>query len=210
MTSGSGSRSEAPGTTADGGAGDEPCRSSVRYPGGLSARYRWTGSGGIAAITALSEAGGTLLDHGPLVAAEPDRLCRAELRAEGPLGTWTARFASLVFDEPRGVLWDTPGLLLVRYGFRVYALAARTGELRWSRDSGTPLVALLASSRLEHVLMQSEIETLALDAQGAVVWRVPHREVVADAELVGGRMVLTLWGGTHLALDPQTGRPADA
>lgn len=194
---------------SDGGPGGaEPRRSNVRYPGGLSARYRWTGSGGMAAITALSEVGGTLTDHGTLVSAEPDRLCRAELRVEGPLGTWTARFASVIFDEPRGVLWDTAGLLLVRYGFRVYALAARTGELRWSRDGGTPVVALLASSRLDHVIVQSEVETLALDAAGEAVWRVPQAEVVSDAELVGGRLVLTVWGGSHLALDPVTGRTA--
>jgi outer membrane protein assembly factor BamB len=181
----------------------------VRYPGGLSARYRWTGTGGIAAITAFSEVGGTLTDHGTLVAEEPDRLCRAELRVEGPLGTWTARFASVIFDEPRGVLWDTPGLLLVRYGFRVYALASRTGELRWTRDSGTPLVALLASSRLDHVIVQSEVETLALDAEGAVVWRIPHSEVISEAELVGGRLVHSECRGGHLALDPVTGRTAD-
>ncbi len=197
-----------------GGASDaaaaEPQRSSVRYPGGLSARYRWTNSGGIASIVALSEAGGTLVDHGALVAAEPDRLCRAELRVEGPLGTWTARFASVIFDEPQGVLWDTPGLLLVRYGFRVYALAARTGDLRWTRDGGTPVVALLASSRLDHVIVQSEVETVALDAAGGVVWRVPHAEVITEAELVGGRLVLGGWGGAHLALDPATGRSADA
>jgi hypothetical protein len=43
-----------------------------------------------------------------------------------------------------------------------------------------------------------------------VVWRVPHAEVISDAELVGGRLVLTAWGGSHLALDPMTGRPAEA
>lgn len=186
--------------------GGEPHRANVRYPGGLSARYRWTGSGGIGAIAALSEVGGTLTDLGTLVASEPDRLCRAELRIEGPLGTWTVRLASVIFDEPQGVLWDTSGLLLVRYGFRVYALGARTGELRWSRDSGTPLIAILASSRLGHVIVQSEVETLALDAEGEVVWRVPHSEVIIDADLVGGRLVLGAWGGAHLALDPMTGR----
>jgi outer membrane protein assembly factor BamB len=197
-------------TAGSGSGSTELHRSNVRYPGGLAAWYRWTGSGGIEAITALSEVGGTLTDHGHLVSADPDRLCRAELRVEGPLGTWTARLASVIFDEPRGVLWDTPGLLLVRYGFRLYAFAARTGELRWSRDSGTPLVALLASSRLDHVIVQSEVETLALDAAGEVVWRVPHTEVITDAELVGGRLVLGAWGGAHLALDPVTGRSADA
>jgi outer membrane protein assembly factor BamB len=144
-----------------------------------------------------------------LVDEEPDRLCRAELRVEGPMGTWTARFASVIFDEPRGVLWDTAGLLLVRYGFRVYALASRSGDLIWSRDSGTPIVALLASSRLDHVVVQSEVETIALDAAGEVVWRIPHSEVISDAELVGGRLVLTAWGGALLALDPLTGRAAD-
>ena len=206
MTPGGGSGPAVPGS----GAGHESHRSSVRYPGGLSAWYRWTGTGGMAEITALSEVGGTLSDLGTLVAAEPDRLCRAELRVEGPLGTWTVRLASVIFDEPRGVLWDVPGLLLVRYGFRVYAFVARTGELRWTRDSGTPLLALLGSSRLDHVIVQSEVESVALDAAGEVVWRVPHAEVIAEAELVGGRLVLGTWEGSHLALDPATGRPAEA
>lgn len=196
-------------TAGDGPGSLEPHRSSVRYPGGLAAWYRWTGTGGIGAISALSEVGGTLTDLGTLVAPEPDRLCRAELRVEGPLGTWTVRLASVIFDEPRGVLWDTPGLLLVRYGFRVYALAARTGELRWTRDSGTPLVALLASSRLDHVIVQTEVETLALDASGEATWRIPHAEVITEAELVGGRLVLAAWNGAHLALDPVTGRAAE-
>ncbi len=69
----------------------EARRSMVQYPGGLAARYRWTGSGGMAAITAMSEVGGTLTDHGSLVSPDPDRLCRAELRVEGPLGAWTAQ-----------------------------------------------------------------------------------------------------------------------
>jgi outer membrane protein assembly factor BamB len=98
----------------------------------------------------------------------------------------------------------------VRYGFRVYAIEARTGALRWSRDSGTPLVALLASSRLDHVIVQSEVETVAVDASGDVVWRVPHSDVVSDAELVGGRLVLGSWGGTHLVLDPVTGHQTGA
>ncbi len=193
--------SSGPGTSSP-----EIHRSSVQYPGGLAARYRWVGSGGIDALAALSETGGVLTDHGTLVAREPDRLCRAELRVEGPLGTWTARFASVIFDEPRGLLWDTPGLLVVRYGFRAYAIEARTGELRWSRDSGTPIVALLGSPRLGHVLVQSEVETLALDPAGEVVWRVAHSDVVTDAELVAGQLVVTGWGGSHLAIDPMTGR----
>ena len=53
-------------------------------------------------------------------------MCHAELRVEGPQGTWTARFASPLFDEPTGVVWDTQAQLVVKYGFRVYGLAGRT------------------------------------------------------------------------------------
>ena len=70
----------------------EPVNAAVAYPGGLRARWRWGGSGQSAAVFALSEAGGTLIDLGPSVSADPDALCRAELRLEGPRGAWAARF----------------------------------------------------------------------------------------------------------------------
>ena len=184
-------------------------RLTVQYPGGLAARYRWAGTGSGDTIFANSEAGGTLVDHGPLVSADPDRLCRAELRIEGPLGAWTARFASTIFDEPQAVLWDTAALLVVKYGFAAYALTSRTGELRWHHKSGTPLLAVLASPRLEHVLLQSELETFALREDGEVAWRAAHTDVVAAAELVGGRLVLTSYGGLLQSLDPVTGRSLD-
>jgi hypothetical protein len=180
-------------------------RRTVQYPGGLAARYRWGGSGSAAVVFGLSEGGGPLTDHGPLVSADPDRLCRAELRVEGPLGSWTARFASPIFDAPDGLLWDTAALLVVRYGFVLYALASRSGELRWTHSSGTPLVALLGSSRLPHLLLQSEVETFALDEAGAVRWRVAHSDVVTAAELVGGSLALTFFSGAVVALDPMTG-----
>jgi outer membrane protein assembly factor BamB len=157
----------------------------------------------------VSEATGRLADHGPLEGPAPDRLCRAELHVEGPLGAWTARFASLVYDEPQGVLWDTTGLLLVKYGFRLYALGARTGELAWSHRAGTPVVAVLCSPGLEHCLLQSELETFALDARGGQRWRASHNEVVTDAQLVGGRLVLTSYGGRLLTLDPVSGHSAE-
>ena len=187
----------------------EPRRSQVQYPGGLSARYRWTGSGGITALTAMSEVGGALLDHGPLVSADPDRLCRAELRVEGPTATWTARFASPIHDDPAGLMWDTERLLVVKYGFEVYALEARTGALRWHHSSRTPVVAVLGSSRLTHVIVQTEIETVAVDAAGEPVWRAAHSDVVAEVDLVGGRLVLTSYGGLLQTIDPQTGRQLD-
>ena len=183
-------------------------RAQVQYPGGLAARYRWAGSGHAVEVFAVSEAVGRLLDHGPLVAAEPDRLCRAELHVEGPLGAWTARFASLVYDEPGGVLWDTPGLLLIKYGFHLYALGSRTGELAWSHASGTPLVAVLASPRLDHALLQSELETLALREDGEVAWRAAHSDVIVAAELVAGNLVLTAYGGQHIGLDARSGQAA--
>ncbi len=186
----------------------EPGRSLVRYPGGLTARYRWVGSDQADSLRSTAEEGGMLTDHGPLVAVEPDRLCRAELRVEGPVGAWTARFASLIYDEPQGVVWDTCGLLLIKYGFAAYALVARTGELRWMHASGTPLVAVLASSRTRHVIVQSEVETVAVREAGDVVWRIAHSDVVADAELVGGRLVLSGYGGVLPPIDPATGRSA--
>jgi outer membrane protein assembly factor BamB len=182
-------------------------RSSVQYPGGLAARYRWGSSGSAADVFALSEGGGALRDLGPLVSATPDRLCRAELRVEGPLADWTVRLASAVYDEPAGLLWDTQAQLVVKYGFELFALAARSGELLWRHAAGTPIVAILGSPRLPHVLAQGEVETLALDPAGSVVWRVGHADVVASAELVGGTLALTSYGGTVSGIDPLTGQP---
>lgn len=71
-----------------------------------------------------------------------------------------------------------------------------------------PLVATFVSSRLPHAVAQGELETTALDAAGEVVWHVALTDVVAEASLVGGRLVLTGLGGSLLTLDPLTGRPA--
>jgi len=182
-------------------------RASIGYPGGLAARYRWGGSGSAEEVFALSESGGAMTDHAGLAGDDPTRMCRAELRIEGPLGIWTVRFASPVFDEPAGLLWDDQMQLVVKYGFRVYGLAARTGELLWSHRSGTPIVAVLGSSRLGHVIVQSEVETVALDPAGEARWRVAHSDVIAGAELVGGMLTLTTYGGEVVGLDPATGGP---
>jgi hypothetical protein len=181
-------------------------RATIGYPGGLAARYRWGGSGSEREVFALSDSGGKLTDHAVLAGGDPVRMCRAELRIEGPLGEWTVRFASPVFDEPAGLLWDSEAQLVVKYGFRVYGLDSRGGELRWSYLSGTPTVAVLGSPLLPHVIVQSEVETVALDPAGEVRWRAAHSDVVANAELVGGRLALTTYGGEVLALDPFSGR----
>jgi hypothetical protein len=180
----------------------------VTYPGGIRARYRWAGSGGGPAVFALSEAGGALHDYGDRISPRFERLCRAELRVESPAGTWAVRLASPVFDRPAGTAWDTAGLLVVKYGFATYGLEARTGELRWLHRSGSPVVAIFGSSRLEHVIVQAEVETFAVRAGGAIGWRVAHSDVVAEAELVAGRLILTSYGGVVSALDATTGRPA--
>lgn len=186
----------------------EARHATARYPGGLTVRSRWGGSGAAEAVFALSETGGALVDHGALAAPDPDAVCRAELRVEGPAGAWTARLASPVYDEPQAALWEVPGLLVVGYGFRTYAFDARAGELRWSHRSGTPIVAVLVSSVLDHVLVQSEIDTFAVDAAGMVVWHLAHGEVVIDAQLVGGQLVLSAYSGERIALDPRTGQAA--
>lgn len=186
----------------------EPHNGTVTYPGGLRARWRWAGSGQAGDVFALSETGGTLLDLGTHVSPEPDALCRAELRIEGPRGAWTARFASTIFDEPAGLAWDAAGLLVVKYGFHTFALDAASGELRWEHRSASPVLAILGSSRLAHVLVQSEIETFAIEPDGTVAWRVAHSDVVTGAEVLGGRLVLTSFDGQVSALDPASGRPA--
>jgi hypothetical protein len=184
----------------------EPANSTIVYPGGLRARWRWGGSGSGPAVFALSEIGGSMIDLGSRVGPDPDALCRAELRLEGPRGAWTARFASLIHDEPRALHWDSVGLLVVAYGFHTFGLEVETGEAHWDHRSATPLIALFGSSRLAHVLVQAELETFAIEPDGTVAWRVAHSDVVTAAELVGGRLVLTGFGGQVRALDPATGR----
>jgi outer membrane protein assembly factor BamB len=202
-------RPDSPGVGGPGGGPStarQPHDATIVYPGGLRARWRWGGSGEGAAVFALTEAGGPLTDHGTLAGSGFDELCRAELRIDGPAGSWTVRLASLIYDEPAAVAWDDHGLLVVKYGFLTYGFAGRSGELRWSHKSASPLLAVLGSPRLDHILVQSEIETFALEPDGAVAWRVAHSDVVTAVELVGGRLVLTSFAGQVSALDPVTGR----
>ena len=194
--------------SGSGASGTEVARLTVQYPGGFIARYRWVGTGHADDLFGVSESSGRLADHGSRIDPRPDRLCRAELRVEGPGGEWTARFASVIYDEPQGVFWDTYSLLLVKYGFVLYGLDARSGALSWSHASGTPTLAVLASARLDHVVLQTELETLALRSDGAVAWRAAHSEVIIDAQLIAGRLDLTTYTGAHLYLDAGTGRAA--
>ena len=130
----------------------------------------------------------------------------AAVVVDGPGGPWTARFASTIYDEPAGLVWDDHALFVVKYGFHSYAFDSRSGELRWSHRSATPLLAIFGSPRLAHLVVQSEIETFALEPDGTVGWRLAHSDVVTEAELIGGRLVLTSFGGVVQAIDPATGR----
>ncbi len=186
-----------------------PRDATVGYPGGIRARWRWAGSGQGAAVFALTEAGGSLEDLGPLVSPDFELLCRAEVRIDGPAGAWTVRFASTIQDEPAGLVWDDAGLFVVKYGFHTYGFEARTGALRWSHRSASPLIAVIGTPRLAHLLVQAEIETFALEPDGTVGWRIAHSDVVSEASLVGGRLVLTSYTGQVSAIDPATGRIAD-
>jgi hypothetical protein len=196
-------------TVAASGAGSPPRDATIGYPGGIRARWRWSGSGQGPAVFALSEAGGSLEDHGPLVSSSFEELCRAELRIDGPGGPWTVRLASAIHDEPAGLVWDDAGLFVVKYGFHTYGFESRSGALRWSHRSASPLIAVFGSPRLPHLIVQSEIETFAIEQDGTVGWRIAHSDVVTEAAMIGGRLVLTSFGGQASAIDPLTGRRAD-
>ena len=189
-------------------AGRQPHDATIGYPGGLRARWRWGGSG--------EGAGGVRPDRGRRharritarsAASTFEELCRAELRIDGPAGPWTVRLASL--DLRRAGRAGLGRRRAVRRQVRLPHLWVRRagrGELRWSHRSASPLIAVFGSPRLAHVLVQAEIETFALEPDGTVGWRVAHSDVVTEAELVGGRLVLTSFGGPVSAIDPATGR----
>ena len=210
---------ERPPATADGaatvrpprGVTAEPRNATITYPGGLRARWRWGGSGSAADVFALSEVGGSLVDLGPTVSADPDALCRAELRVEGPRGAWTVRFASLISDDPRALHWDDAGS--ARRRLRLPHLRPRDRDRRASAGTTARRRRSSRSSGRrgsQHVIVAAELETFAIEADGTVAWRVAHSDVVTAAELVGGRLVLTSFDGQVSALDPATGRPGRA
>ena len=80
--------------------------------------------------------------------------------------------------------------------------------LAWLHQTGTPVVALLASPRLDHVIVQSEVETWAIRADGEVRWRLAHTDVVGAAELLGTQLILTSVSGATQSIDPVTGKGA--
>ena len=180
-------------------------RQTVQYPGGLAARYRWGGSGSGPEVFGLSESGGTLTDHGHARLGRP--------RAALPSGA-ARRGAARHMDgairladlrrSPKGCSGIRRRCWRSATASSRTPSRSRTGELRWTHRSGTPLVALLGSSRLPHLLLQSEVETFALDAEGAVRWRAAHSDVVSAAELVGRQA-----GAHDVRRRGRRARPAD-
>ena len=118
-----------------------------------------------------------------------------------PGGAWSVRLASTINDEPAAQLWDTAGQLVPKYGFTRSAPGADGARL-WSHRSATPILAIFASSRLRHVQL-CELETFAIEADGTVAWRIAHSDVVTEAAMVGGRLVLTGYGGGVNAWTPR-------
>ena len=143
----------------------EPRVAVASYPGGIRVRSAWGGSGDGPAVFALSEAGGTLVEHGPLVSPTYERLCRAELRVETPGGPWAVRLASPIFDEPIGVPVGRAGpagrrLRLPHLRASPPGPASCAGAIARIRRSSR----ILGSSRIPHVIVQAEIETFAIEA----------------------------------------------
>ena len=129
-----------------------------------------------------------------------------------PRGTARGLDGPVRLDDPRraarAATGTRPGCSSWPTASTPSAWTRRRGEPRWEHRSATPIVALLGSPRLAHVIVQAEIETFALEPDGTVAWRVAHSDVVTAAELVGGRLVLTGFDGQLNALDPVTGRSA--
>ena len=92
-------------------------------------------------------------------------------------------------------------------GLRLPYLRPRGGDRRAAL--GPPSATPISRSSVRRGcarLVQAELETFAIEADGTVAWRVAHSDVVTAAEIVGGRLVLTSFDGQVSALDPATGR----
>ena len=125
-------------------------------------------------------------------------------------GAWSVRLASTINDEPAAQLWDTAGqLVLVRLP-HVRAPGA-DGRAAVEPPFGDAVLAIFARHRGCGVVVQAELETFAIEADGTVAWRIAHSDVVTEAAMVGGRLVLTGYGGGVNAWTPRrVARQADA
>ena len=179
--------------------------STIAYPGGLRARWRWGGSGSGPQVFALSEVGG---DAGrPRARASPPTPSPVPRRAapRGPARRLDGAVRLAHLTTSRGRCTGTPRACSSSpTGSTPSASRSRSGDARWDHRSATPIIALLGSPRLAHVVVQAELETFAIEPDGTVAWRVAHSDVVTAAELVGGRLVLTSFGG-----QVQRARPGD-
>ena len=165
----------------------EPGRAAQRCGHAIRAACAHGGGGAAAArrrpCSPCRRPAGTLIDLGPHVSEDPDALCRAELRLEGPRGAWTARFASVIYDEPRALYWDTAGLLVVAYGFHAFGLDAgdRRAALGAPLGDATDRAAgLSAAGPRPRPVGARDVRDRP---DGTVAWRVAHSDVVTAADL---------------------------
>ena len=186
----------------------EPRNAPSPIPGGLRARWRWGGSGSGPAVFALSEARWRTGRPGHRASRPIRSRCAApscDSRARAAPGRPASPRSS---TTSRGRSTGTPtGLLVVAYGFHTYGLEVDSGEAPLGPPVGDAARSpCFGSPRLAHVIVQSELETFAIEPDGTVAWRVAHSDVVTAADLLGGRLVLTSFDGQVSALDPATGR----
>ena len=187
----------------------EPRHTVIAFPGGLRASLRWAGSGRAAEVFALTEAGGPLVDLGELAGPDPDERCRAEIRrrdagraVDGPARLDDQRRAGGPAVGLRGPARHQVRVprLRVRRADRRAGAGATGARRRCSSSSARP------GCRTSSPRPRSRPSRSRRD--GEVAWRVAHSDVVTEAELVGGRLVLTSFDGQVRAIDPLTGRSA--
>ena len=149
--------------------------------------------------------------HSPITAARVggdfDALCRAELRIEAPGGAWTARLASTIFDEPAALFWDNarPVRREVRLPHvRVRRPFGRPALVSPLRDAAPRGIRVAATGPRRRPVRDRDVRDRARRRRSPGGSPTPTSS--PGAELVGGRLVLTSYGGAATALDPATGR----
>ena len=183
-----------------------PIRAACERAGGGAAADR------APAVFALSEAGGALVDLSPVAAGSRAAVPRRAAprgparRVVGALRVAHPRRAARAPLGHRRRCWSSPT------GSTPTASRSRRARPRWDHRSATPIIALLGSPRLAHVIVQSELETFAIEPDGTVAWRVAHSDVVTAADLRRrpARADQLRWPGPRPRSRRPGGRPTDA
>ena len=125
------------------------------------------------------------------------------LRGQNGAG-WQCTLTSTITATP--ILLLPPGgkSLLIGYGLNLYALNARTGEIRWQRHFSEPIWAgqLLADGRL---LFHLELSVVCLDVAGEECWRYAHDEIITEVAVQDNQVIGRDFTGRHPALNLKPG-----